>query len=388
MFLLDILRLIAGFIEFKASGGFSERFINLCAIKGLELSDTRLEEGIITASIAAKDFLKLRPIAKKSGMKLVVTKKRGVSFFLKNHKNRYGLLIGLGFFVLFMYITSLFVWNVDVIGCEKTSKELIAQTIAEIGVYEGKLKSTIDTEDLTNQAMIRLSGKVSWLAINIKGTRAVVEVRDFEEKREDVTYGEPCNIVADFDGLILTLEVYNGQKANSEGNGVNKGDLLISAIVENRNTSSQFMEARGKITALHDVNLSSSASKTFKCKKYFLSEKRKRLSLFSVKIPLGIFKKRNENYDQFSEKKQLQYGNTKLPFAIITDTRAYYKSGRLSDENSVLRSVENFTAKSYDRFSNTRLLSSKIKLSTNEKRVNISSDNSCIDFMGVKEKIF
>lgn len=388
MILLDIFRWFSGYVDFTASKGFPERFINLCAVNSIDLRNTKVNGENINAEVKAKDYRKLRQIAKKSGMKITVISKHGLYFELHKNKKRVGLLIGAAFFALFMYVTSLFIWNVDVIGCENVSKEYIAQTLAELGVHEGSFKRGIDTEELTNLAMIKLSEKVSWLAINIKGTKATVEVRDFVPKREDVTYKEPCNIVADFDGLILTLEVYNGHKANFEGNGVNKGDLLISGIFENRNTSSQFMEARGKITALHNVSSETATPKKLKCKKITGTEQRTELSIFSIKIPLGFFEKRKEKYVDFSSVKQMEYSGTKLPFAIIKDTRVYYKQGVLNDDNVTLRALDDYMFMSYSKFKNTNIVSSEMNLSIEDESVLVSSNNKCIDYMGVKEKIF
>ncbi len=388
MILVNCFRWILGYVRFRASGGFAERFINLCAVNSFDLRDTKITENSISACVNAKDYIKLRPLAKKSGMTLRVVEKKGLYFYLYKHKNRIGLLIGFVIVSCFLSFTSLFVWNVDVVGCENVSKELIAQTISQLGVHEGSFKPWINADEVNSRAMIELSEKVSWLSVNIKGTHATVEVRDFIPKRKDETYKEPCNIVADFDGLILTIEVHNGQKANREGNGVNKGDLLISGIVENRNTSSQFMEARGKITARHNVNIEENYFLKSKCKNYYKAEKRNLLSLFSLKIPLGFFERTKEKFDVYEVKKQLKYADVKLPFAIITETRVYYKDGTLNDENTFLRAQSDFINKSYSNFQNTLLLSSNTKLKVETNSVNIKSENDCIDFMGVKENIF
>ncbi|MGN1419741.1 MAG: sporulation protein YqfD, partial [Acutalibacteraceae bacterium] len=321
------------------------------------------------------------------GMKIRCVSKHGLPFFLKRHKDRVGLAVAAVIFVIFMAVTSMFIWNVDVIGCENTDKEEILQIISDLGVHEGTLKKNINTKEITDAAMIKLSGKVSWLAVNIKGTHAVVEVRDYIPEKDDETYGEPCNIIADFDGLILSADVYNGRKACQEGSGAETGDLLISGIVENRDTSAQFMEARGKITALHNVKTETQTSILQSTKRYFTIKKKYKLSLLSIRIPLGFYPKNETDFDTFITEKHLCYGQVKLPFAIITETRAYYKKQNEETKDALAVSFDEYTDETYEKFKNTLVLATDVNISSNRDSVIISSDNKCIDFMGKKQKI-
>ena len=82
MKLIYILRLIRGFVSFEINGGFTERFINLCAAKHIAIWDVGIQNNTLTACILVKKFRRLRAIAKKSGCKLKITKKYGLPFFL------------------------------------------------------------------------------------------------------------------------------------------------------------------------------------------------------------------------------------------------------------------------------------------------------------------
>lgn len=388
MFILKLLRYIMGYVSFTASGGFSERFINLCAARKIAIREVKIGEDGLSAVTLPKNYKKLRTIAKNSGMKMKATGKHGLPFFLRNHKDRVGLLIGAVFFAVFMFVSSLFIWNIETVGAENVCDDEIIEAVKELGLKEGSLKRNIDTNELSRLAMINLSGKVSWLAVNVKGTRAVIEVRDYVEWREDSTYTEPGNIVADFDGLLLSVEVYNGQKVGKEGSGVDKGDLLISGIVENRDTSSQFLEARGKITALHNSKISLTQNKENEVKEYKSVSSVKKISIFGITVPLGFFEKSQEPYDEFENKKILTYGETKLPFAIIETTRAYYEQLYENCDYISLSAFDEYTSLFYEKYKNTLVLSSKITVSNGKDEVLIESESSCIDFMGVKQKIW
>ncbi|MCM1363818.1 MAG: sporulation protein YqfD [Faecalibacterium sp.] len=386
MFIINLFRRLFGYVTFCASGGFGERFINLCATQGIYIRNIEVNENSIIADTKIKNYKKLRHIAKKSGMKIKAVHKYGMPFFINRHKNRIGLVIGAAFFVIFMSTMSLFIWNIETTGGEKISSDEILQTVYDLGLKRGALSSDIDESEVVRLAMMKLSGKLSWMAVNIKGCRAVVEVRDYEPKPEDETYTEPSNIVADFDGLILSMDIYNGKKANYEGNGVEKGDLLISGIIENRDTSSQFLEARGEILALHNDTYQTKTAAKAEIKQYQKINTVKVLNFFFLKIPLGFFSG-EDNYDEYTSEKYLNYGSFELPFGITAKTRAYYEVKENTYPNLSSIAFDEYTCETYEKYKNTLITSSKIKVSMKNNMLSVSGNNECIDFMGEKQKI-
>lgn len=386
MVILHLFRFLLGYVKFKSYGGFCERFINLCACRKINIRNIELHNNCLYGETSIKDYFKLREISAMSGMKTRVVKKCGLPFAAKRNKNRVGLLIGAVFFVLFMSITSMYVWNIDVVGTQNISEREISQALNELGLYIGCRKKDINTYYLADEAMVSLSGKVSWLAVNIKGTSATIEARDYIERPEDITFAEPSNIIADFDGLILSLEVFNGQKANHEGSGVKKGDLLISGTVENRDLSTQFLDAAGKITALHTVNDTYKEKRKTQIKRYYKTKTVNKLLVFGISIPLGVFSK-EENYDLFTDEKRAVYFSKELPFSWVKETRAYFENQKLQDEEGFCEMLDLMIEDEYEKYKNTKVISSKYTLSNENNTHSITSSIECVDFMGEKQKI-
>lgn len=385
MFALRLFRLVFGYVCFRAEGGFPERFINLCAQRGIDIRDVGIEQRVISAKIDARSYKKLRPIARASGMNLRVTEKKGLPFFLFRSRDRVGLAVGAVFFAVFVTAASLFVWNVDTCGSCAVSNEKLLQVAKELGVYPGAFLPRINPAFVNEQAMMKLSGKVSWVAVNIKGAEASVEVREYTERKQDETFGPPCNIVADFDGTLLTLEVFNGQKANFEGCGVKKGDLLISGIAENRDASSVFMEARGRATALHNDEITAVQGKDEKIGKYTKQKTVKFFRFFGITVPLGFFQ-RGGSYDEFYSESRLEYGKKELPFWIMRKTRLYYQE-QTADVSAYLSFFDSFTSLAYNKYKQTNILSSKIQVKNENGRLSVFGYNKCIDFIGEKKLI-
>ena len=387
MFFLKIYRWLIGYVTFCASGGFTERFLNLCTQKGIVLNNVSINEKSISADIRASQYRRLRETARLSGSKICCKEKHGLVFFIRRNENRAGLAIGGVFFVVFMCIVSLFVWNVETTGSEKLSRQTILAAAEKAGVYPGALRRNIDQYQAAESIITTLNGKLSWVSVNIKGSHAVVEVRDYVARREDETYSDPCNIVADFDGELLSVEVHNGTKACPEGSGVKKGDLIISGIFENRDTSCIFMEARGIITAIHDNDLTIEKNLNQNGKSFEIRKTVRKIGFFGLSIPLGFFPKK-QDYEQYEKKVTLYFGKTKLPFYICEITRAYYnEAADMEAEKKYSLFFDDFSIEEHEKYKNSRILNQKLSVQEKKETIVIKNEIKCIDFMGVKQKI-
>lgn len=386
MNVLKILRYIVGETEFKAGGGFTERFINLCAENGVVLKDVKLSEKMITGFVKASDYKRAFFFSRRSGMRMRCVNKSGLYFFLKAHRKRVGLAVSFVVFALLMAVSSMFIWSVEVTGTQNVNQEIVKDVLSQLGVQVGARKKSIDFKSVQTEAMIKLNSQVSWLAVNIKGTKAVVEVRDFVARKDSETYSYPCNIVADIDGLVLSAEAYNGHLSVKEGNAVRRGDLLISGIVENRDTSAQFMEARGTVTVLREYEFSEKFSVAKTQKKFNSFKTRYSLNIFGITVPLGLFKKSDTDYEDFISQKSLTYKNAVLPFSLIRHTRAYY--AECENKNvSYEASADNFTKSCFQSTKNSLVISQSIKAKKADDGIIFSAKNKCIDFCGKKQKI-
>lgn len=384
MLFVLLLRYITGYVCFNATGGFPERFINLCKARNIRIWNLTIGEKNLSGYVRSKDYFHLRSIAKTSGMGLRAKEKHGLVFFLNRNKNRIGLLISAAFFSVLLFVLSMFIWSVDVTGNENISSAQILSVVNSLGLKVGSFAPSVNAQEIAQSTLNELNGEIMWAAINIEGSRAVVEVRDYIERNDDETYGDPCNVVADFDGLLISVEVHSGKKANFEGNGVKKGDIIISGILEDRYFASHFYESRGVITALHEDEISYKQKKETAFNQYTKEKSVNYLNFFSLSIPLGLFGK-SGNYDEFIKTRNLCINGIELPFGVSKKTRAYYKSGEAVDSHKL--TFDDFTSICYDKYKNTTLLSGKLKINEKGGELSIKQNSVCIDFMGKQQKI-
>lgn len=382
MKLINILRYIKGYVKITVSGGFRERFINLCNVQGVRLWNVVPDIDKIHAFVSIKGFHRLRSIARESGVRIKIEKKSGVPLFLKKHRNRAVLMAGILLIAFFYTVMNQFIWFIEVEGTQKISHEEIIIAIERYGVKIGAYAPGIDGVYAGRSIINDFDGRLLWVSVNVKGSKAIIEVRDYVGAREDTTFGEPCNIIADFEGTILSIEPVNGDIEASPGSAVKKGDLLISGVIQNRDMSASYLEARGKITAHHNVQFKRSYQKKQKFSYYTDVKEYVRPTIIGFEIPSPA----DENGESFSFSEHIILRDNKLPFGAVYNTTA--KKYAKDDDYVLIRGIDAYITDYYRTFANTNILECKMQVEISRGSYLITADMSCIDFMGVKSEIY
>lgn len=232
------------------------RFVNLCRNNGIELRHLIRKENAIQMEIDAENFKKLRPLVRKTHVKIHMLNRHGPAFFFYRHKRRWWFLLGMTVFAGMIYILSLFVWQIDIDGNRKYTDALILQALAQMDVKTGCRKSEIDLPEIEEELRI-MYNEITWVSASIAGTKLQIELREGDlkisgslgggqtgnvkrvENRENnpkTQNGEsetdlPANLVADEDAIITNLVVRRGTVAVRYGDEVKKGDVLIEGKV-------------------------------------------------------------------------------------------------------------------------------------------------------------
>lgn len=250
------MSVVSNQVRCLVTGEETLRFVNLCRNNGIELRHLIRKENAIQMEIDAKSFKKLRPLVRKTHVKIHILDRQGPAFFFYRHKRRWWFLLGMTVFAGMIYILSLFVWQIDIDGNRKYTDALILQALAQMDVKTGCRKSEIDLPEIEEELRI-MYNEITWVSASITGTKLQIELREGDlkisgssgggqtgnvkrvENRENnpkTQNGEsetdlPANLVADEDAIITNLVVRRGTVAVRYGDEVKKGDVLIEGKV-------------------------------------------------------------------------------------------------------------------------------------------------------------
>lgn len=249
MFLKILFSYLIGYLRITVEGYYIERFINICKSNHITIWNLKRNKDIcLYLNVRISEFKNLRDVAKKTKCKIKIKNKKGMPFLLHKYKKRkiFGILLVL--IAFFIWLSSNFVWNVDII--EENGNELvnIRQDLESTGLKTGNLKSKIDKKQIINK--IRLERKdIAWIGIELKGTNAIVKIVKSDEKPEIIDENEYCSIISNKAGVITKINAQSGTANFKVGDTVKEGDTLINGWMEGKFTGIRYVHAKGEIEA-------------------------------------------------------------------------------------------------------------------------------------------
>lgn len=222
---------LRGYVIIKVEGLTLERFLNLATTSDIYLWDIkRLDNLTLEVKVSIEGFKALKKIVKKVGCKVELVDKKGIPFILYRLKYRKMLGFGLIIFLSIILFLSSLIWSIDIIGNEQTSRDDITEILDREDIKTGRIKYKIDT-DYLKRLLLNEFDNFSFLSVEIKGTKLIIEVKEQDLLPEKIEGDNPCNIVAGKKGVIVKTIAKNGKSVVQKGDIVNEGQTLITGKI-------------------------------------------------------------------------------------------------------------------------------------------------------------
>ena len=222
---------VQGTVTLTAQGLFPERLLNLCAQEGVPCWGVEWSDSHTLRLTTYRHKLSLlQKLAQRAGCEITLEGQRGLPAFLGRFRRRYAFLIGLALSLLAVCVLSRFVLTIEVTGNETVSTARILSQLRQEGVRPGVYGPGLDRKAVAQRALMGLE-ELSWMSINLYGTRLEVVVREAVETPEMVEDEGYYDIIAEADGIITQVEPLAGEAAVEEGDTVAKGEVLISGLI-------------------------------------------------------------------------------------------------------------------------------------------------------------
>ncbi|MBR5614090.1 MAG: sporulation protein YqfD [Clostridia bacterium] len=318
----DILGYIRGYVVIRAEGCFLERFLNICMRRGILLRNVkRRGDTCIDACISIQGFKALRQIAKKTKTRVTIKSRHGLPFFLYRYRKRRPVIVGLVLFAAVLWYLSTHIMGIDIVGNERIPTAEIERGLKAVGLYRGAATGKIEPKSVQNKMMTGFDD-IAWIGINIKGSRAYIEVKErIDTKRIEGT-DIPCNLVAARDGIIRLLEVKEGQTIVKINDMVEKGDLLVSGAVDSTKDGIRYAHSFGEVYA--DTRYQKSRTYPLEyTEKLYTGEETKRISLTLFGKEIKLFLNKNAPYEYCDKaESKTEYGifGGKIPSVFVSRT--------------------------------------------------------------------
>ena len=327
------VKLLRGSVCVRAKSAYPERMLNLCSVRGIEFWDVRwIDASALSFCVARGDLRALRRAAEGCGAEISVERTAGTPFFLARLRRRHALFAGGIVCAALLLVNAFFIWDFEVTGNETVPTETILHALREQGVHRGTFIYSFRSQDICNRVLPELKD-LCWVAVNVRGCRAYVQVRERVRAPEPVNESRPTNVIAARSGLVTKVRALDGEKKVLPGTSVQKGQLLIAGVVETGGTekpsvTTRFLAGKGEVWARTWYDLTVRVPLMYERKIYTGQEKRSHTLIWGEKrLKIGAKGSSICNVDCDKIRKRTQwtlFGLLALPITWETETLLPY----------------------------------------------------------------
>ncbi len=326
--MIGVLNRLRGQVRLRVECAFPERVLNLCGARDLAFWDLEWEsDTAFTCRMSRRDYAALQRAAERLECRLTVVGREGVPFLLGRLRHRQALLVGLVGGGLALFLGSFFIWDFEIEGNEAVPEEQILRALEDCGVTIGTFGMSLDGESIRNHVLLEIP-ELSWIAVNVSGCQANVQVRERVEPPELVDEETPANVVARRAGLVLEVRDWNGMAAVLPGTAVTEGQLLISGVEDLETLGARVLAGTGSVQARTWYSLTTTIPLQMETKRYTGREKTV-LSLVLGKQRIKFSSNSSisgEKYDKITQRTPWSLLGVPLPVTVVTETYRFYET--------------------------------------------------------------
>ena len=347
MGLMRICHELGGSVRCELHGVRPERFFNRCVQAGIPFWNVGYRNpNLMTLELRARDWRRIRPVARAAGCTLRLRGKRGALYFSRRMRRRTVLLAGAALLSVFFWAMNTRILSIEVTGCERVTPETVLAAMRAEGVGIWTPTARVDASLLRNHILLRVP-ELSWFTVVIRGSHAAVDVRERRDPPLIEDTSRPADIYADRDGVITLLRLYRGEAQVTEDQLVHRGDLLVSAVVPPRldgDTLTVHAQADIRARVWHSF---AAAFPLDGEKKTEADRKRVRFALCLGKKRINFYRDSGNPFDRY-DKIRCRYelrlsDGSRLPVALIRETlTAYDTCPTMPDEKDAAERLARF----------------------------------------------
>ena len=265
------MKWLRGYVICISHQGAWERFMNMCRHHRINLWKIQREEEVCF-SLAAKDFKKIQPLVRKTGICPHIKQKKGFPFFLWQMKTNWTFYSGFLLFLVLLSVLSSFVWEIQFRGQCTYTKETLLKTVNSMQIHRGMKRSRLVCDDIEKNIR-EVYPDISWVSAEEKGSLLVISIKEAEKEIEREKGGRPCHLVADYAGVVKKISVNRGIALVKPGQRVKKGQVLISGVLPITGDDDTVVEkvpvvAKGEVELYVEQNISKEIPVQIQEKKY------------------------------------------------------------------------------------------------------------------------
>ena len=355
--------------------------LNYLVKENIQCTDIEYMDNCIEFTVNLYNYRKVKRILERIGFVFKIKAVRGLPSYIIRYRKRWGIAAGALIFCIVSFVSSRYIWSFEITGNNTVADYEIISLLSELGCSVGSKISEIDFDMLHNDFLVK-SDNISWISVNMDGTKAKVEVR--EAKKGSTDTSEKCNIIAKEDGQIDLITVVDGKAQVAIGDVVRKGDILISGVSTYREGEKNYYEnADGAVFAVVNRSLFVEIEKEVEIKNYTGNKKENNvLKFFGFSINLFTNSRiQYPKYDTIVENRQIVlFDSIYLPVWIEKTIYSEYevKKTELTESDARIKGIKEYRDRLAEITRNAELISIETEHSYEDGVYRIDCNLYCI----------
>ncbi len=296
-------------LKIKITGKNPHLFLKRCITENIKIYDLEKEEKNLYLLIEQEDFEKI--IQMKTSYQIKIIKWYGIGKWKRYLKKYSYLLFFIGLGILCNLFLSSLIFQVEVIHQNQELVKRVKEDLEEFGIQKYHFQVSYQKkEEIKEKILEKEKDFIEWLEIDKIGTKYQVTI----EQRKKETKEETCyerHIISKKKAMILEIQASNGEIQKKKNDYVEKGDIIISGFIYNKDKIVQKRCAVGTVYGEVWYRVIVNVPKEKKEKE---ETGKKRYGLF---LDFGNQKKKLGNpYEDYEQKKYPIVGDSIFPISF------------------------------------------------------------------------
>ena len=242
-------------IEFKHNKKYKIKGVNLeKCFNNLIKNKIKLKNIIKNQDNTAEFYINykndkvLKQNLNKFNITILEEKNFGVQYFFRNLFFRVGLISACIISLIFLFISQMFVFKIEIYGNDKLSKTEIISELEKLGVNSFTPKSSLNLSMLESELLENMP-EISLVSIITKGNSLILNLQEKVINDEYQNVGNFEALKATASGRIKSINLKQGTLKVKVGDIVKEGDILVEPYIIDSSGEKRSVKAEAEILA-------------------------------------------------------------------------------------------------------------------------------------------
>lgn len=394
--MITLLKYLKGYVRIRLKGGSPERFLNLCSNNNILIWQIIRVDDEYEMYLSLKAFKELKNIIRKTNVKIKVIEKKGFPFFLHKYRKRKMFFAGILLCAVFVYILSLYVWQIEINGNHARTTDVLLSFLEENEITHGMRKNKINCEEI--ETLLRTNyNDIIWTSVKLRGTRLIIDVQENTDTSiANIGEKEASDLFADKEAIITSIVTRNGTPYVKAGDVVKQGDMLVGGALPITDDAGeiinyQYVAADADIYGKTIYKYTDSFELKYqKHEDTGNIQKGIYLKIHEKSIFLGKNKVKYKNYHILSNINQLKLGeNFYLPFSVgtvqvfeekVTDSKYTKSQAEAKAKQRLFKFIETLKEKG------VQIQENNVTIDIDQTKCKASGNLVVIEPLGIRKK--